>query len=242
MTAGEPTLYDRQGAVWWDDSVRWLRQLRKLVPGRLALFDAMVVDWRGLAVLDLGCGGGFMAEALARRGAAVTGVDPSGPALAAARHHASRGGLTIDYRPGVGEAVPVTSGAMDVVVCVDVLEHVDDLDRVLDEIRRVLKPGGLLLFDTVNRTRLATLVMVTCGERLLGLLPPGTHDPRRFVRPDALRRGLVARGFAVPPFVGFGPRGLDAQGDFTFGRLPTLAVLYLGQARAGLSGPSAAPP
>lgn len=230
--ASEPTLYDRHGPDWWDGSVRWLRQLRKLVPARLTLFDTVIDDWTDLEVLDLGCGGGFMAEALARRGASVTGVDPSGPALAAARRHAAASGLAIDYRLGTGEDVPVATGTMDVVVCVDVLEHVEELGRVLDEVRRVLKPGGLFLFDTVNRTRLATLVMVTLGETVLRLLPRGTHDPRRFVPPPALRRGLVDRGFAVPPFVGFGPRGLDAQGDFTFGRLPTLAVLYLGWARA----------
>ena len=230
--AREPGLYDRHGPDWWDGSTRWLRQLSKLVPARLALFDAVIDDWSGLEVLDLGCGGGFMAEALARRGACVTGVDPSGPALAAGRLHAAGADLAIDYRQGRGEAVPVATGTMDAVVCVDVLEHVDDLDRVLDEVRRVLKPGGLLLFDTINRTWLAALVMVTLGETVLGLLPRGTHDPSRFVRPDALRRGLVARGFEVPPFLGFGPRGLDARGDFIFGRLPTLAVLYLGQARA----------
>ena len=230
--ASESSLYDRHGPDWWDDSTRWLRQLRKLVPARLALFDAVIDDWSGLEVLDLGCGGGFMAEALARRGALVTGVDPSGPALAAARLHAAGAALAIDYRQGWGEAVPVATGTMDAVVCVDVLEHVDDLDRVLDEVRRVLKPDGLFLFDTINRTTLAALVMVTLGERVLKLLPQGTHDPRRFVPPDALRRELVARGFEVPPFLGFGPRGLDARGDFIFGRLPTLAVLYLGQARA----------
>ena len=232
MTEAEPSLYDRHGPNWWDGSTRWLRQLRKLVPARLALFDPMIGDWRGLHLLDLGCGGGFMAEELARRGASVTGIDPSSPALAAARRHAVEMGLAIDYRQGWGEQVPVAADTIDAVVCVDVLEHVDDLDRVLDEVRRVLKPGGLFLFDTVNRTRIASLVMITLAEKVLRILPPGTHDARRFVRPDAFRRALLARGFTVPCFVGFGPRRVDLQGDFTFGRVPTLAVLYLGQARA----------
>lgn len=232
MTDSGTSLYDRHGPDWWGGSTRWLRQLSKLVPARLAQFDPVVGDWRGLAVLDLGCGGGFMAEALALRGAAVMGVDPSEPALEAARRHAAEGSLSIAYRQGVGEAIPVATGSMDVVVCVDVLEHVDDLDRVLDEVRRVLKPGGLFLFDTVNRTWLATLVMVRFAETILRILPPGTHEPDRFVRPEDLRAALSARGFTVPPFVGFGPRGLDSRGDFTFGPLPTTAVLYLGQARA----------
>lgn len=231
MTRAEPDLYDRYGPGWWDGSTRWLRQLGKLVPARMALFDPMVGDWRGLRVLDLGCGGGFMAEALARRGASVTGVDPSAPALAAARRHAGEAGLAIDYQQGSGERVPVAAGAVDVVVCVDVLEHVDDLGQVLDEVRRVLRPGGLFLFDTINRTRLAGFVMVTMAERVLRILPPGTHDPGRFIAPDALRRGLLDRGFAVPPFLGFGPRGIDLRGDFAFGLVPILAVAYLGQAR-----------
>lgn len=226
------SLYDRHGSEWWSGSTRWLRQLSKLVPARLAHFDPVVGDWRGLAVLDLGCGGGFMAEALARRGATVTAVDPSEPALDAARRHAAEGALSITYRRGVGEAIPVETRSMDVVVCVDVLEHVDDLHRVLDEVLRVLKPGGLFLFDTVNRTWLATLVMIRLAETVLRILPPGSHEADRFVRPRDLRAALSARGFAVPPFVGFGPRGLDARGDFTFGRLPTTAVLYLGQAWA----------
>lgn len=232
MRGDGTTIYDRHGPEWWSGSTRWLRQLSKLVPARLALFDPVVGNWHGLAVLDLGCGGGFMAEALARRGAAVTGVDPSEPALDAARRHAAEGGLSIAYRRGFGEAIPAETRSMDVVVCVDVLEHVDDLDRVLDEVRRVLKPGGLFLFDTVNRTWLATVVMVFLAETVLRILPPGSHEPERFVRPRALRAALSARGFTVPPFIGFGPRGLDARGDFTFGRLPTTAVLYLGQARA----------
>ncbi len=233
MTASESNLYDRHGPDWWSGETRWLRQLSKLVPARLALFDPMVGRWQGLRVLDLGCGGGFMAEALVRRGAVVTGVDPSGPAIAAARRHAADTGLVVDYREGVGESIPVDTGTMDVVVCVDVLEHVEDLDRVLDEVRRVLRPGGSLLFDTVNRTWLADLVMITLAERLLRILPSGTHDPRRFIRPADLRRRLAARGFTVDDMVGFGPRGLDAKGDFTFGRVPTRAILYLGQAHAG---------
>ena len=232
MTTSDPDLYDRHGPGWWDGSTRWLRQLSKLVPARMALFDPMVGDWLGLEVLDLGCGGGFMAEALALRGASVTGVDPSDPALVAARRHAAKVALVIDYRQGSGERVPVADGAMDVVVCVDVLEHVEDLERVLDEVGRVLRPGGLFLFDTINRTRLASFVMITMAERVLRILPPGTHDPGRFIAPDALRRGLFVRGFTAPPFLGFGPRGIDLRGDFAFGRVPTMAVSYLGQGRA----------
>jgi len=228
----DQSIYRTHAPHWWDGSQRFLRVLHNLVPARLALFDGIVGAWRGTTVLDLGCGGGFMAEALARRGAAVIGVDPVAEVVAAAREHALLAGLAIDYRVGVGEAIPLADGSVDHVVCVDVLEHVADLDRVLDEIVRVLRPGGLFLFDTVNRTLLATLVVVHLGEGVLRLLPCGTHDPARFIRPAELRAKLVARGLHVGPFLGFGPRGLDRRLDLTFGRVPTTQIMYLGHARA----------
>lgn len=171
-----------------------------------------------------------MAEALARRGATVIGVDPSEPAIAAARAHARAEGLAIDYR--VGEAIPVPDSSVDCVVCVDVLEHVADLDRVLDEIARVLKPRALFLFDTINRTPLASLILVHLGESSLGPLPRGTHDPAKFIKPAELGSKLAQRGFDVGPMVGLGPRGLDRRLDFTFGRLPSVQIMYMGHALA----------
>lgn len=218
-------------ADWWGGDARWLRTLRNMAPARFAFFDPIVGDWTGKRVLDLGCGGGFMAEALHARGATAVGVDPSTGAVAAARRHAQASGLEIDYLVAKGEALPFAAAAFHIVVCVDVLEHVESLDRVLSEVRRVLRPGGLFLFDTINRTPLAAFVMVTLGEQALGLLPPGTHDPAMFIRPRDLAARLAACGFAVGPVAGFGPRGLDRRLDFTFGRLPTSAVQYLGQAR-----------
>ena len=176
-----------------------------------------------------------MAEALADRRAEVTGVDPSGEAIDAARRHAAARGLDIDYRVGAGEALPVDSQTFDIVVCVDVLEHVRDLERVIGEVRRVLRPGGLFLFDTINRTALASVVMVGVGEGVLRLLPRGTHDPSLFVAPARLRAILERNEFRVGPMAGFGPRGVDRRLDPTFGPLPTTAVQYLGSAR--LAGP-----
>ena len=126
-----------------------------------------------LAVLDLGCAGGFMAEALATRGATVTGIDPAAQAINAARAHAAEAGLEIQYDVGVGEELPYDDAAFDVVVCVDVLEHVEDLTKVLAEVARVLKPGGLFLFDTINRNRLSRFVTITVAEDILRLLPQG---------------------------------------------------------------------
>ena len=173
-----------------------------------------------------------MAEALSVRGATVTGIDPSEAAIAAARRHAEANGLEINYQVGSGESLPFANGVFDIVVCVDVLEHVEDLKRVLFEIRRVLRPHGIFLFDTINRTRMASFLMVTIGENVIGLLPPGTHDPALFIRPEELVRKLEAAGFEAGRFVGMGPRGLNRRFDFIFGLLPTMAIQYLGQARA----------
>jgi 2-polyprenyl-6-hydroxyphenyl methylase/3-demethylubiquinone-9 3-methyltransferase len=126
----------------------------------------------------------------------------------------------------------LADATFDVVVCVDVLEHVSDLDRVLREIRRVLRPGGVFLFDTINRNPLASFLMVSVAENVIRLLPRGTHDPKRFIRPNDLRDKLEAAGFEVRPFSGIGPSGLNRQFDITFGPLPTTAIQYLGQARA----------
>jgi len=223
------SIYD-VSADWWGEKTRWLRTLQNLVPARFAFFDPIVGDWRGKAVLDLGCGGGFMAEALSKRGADVTGIDPSESAIAAARRHAEANDLEIDYHPARGESLPFANDVFDIVVCVDVLEHVEDLQRVLFEVRRVLRPNGLFLFDTINRTRMASFLLVTIGENVIRLLPRGTHDPLLFIRPEELARKLEAAGFTVGRFAGLGPCGLNRRLDFTFGLLPTMAIQYLGQA------------
>ena len=223
------TIYDKEASAWWSGQTRWVRTLQNMVPGRLAWFDTFI-DWNGKSVLDLGCAGGFMAEALDERGATVIGIDPASEAIAAARSHAAANGRDITYDVGVGEALPYSDDSFDAVVCVDVLEHVDDLPKVLAEVARVLKPGGMFLFDTINRNPIARLATITVAEDILKLLPKGTHDPDMFIKPDELRRHLVSARFEVGKFTGLGPRGLNKSGDFTFGRLPGTAIIYMGTA------------
>ncbi|MGY6634279.1 MAG: bifunctional 2-polyprenyl-6-hydroxyphenol methylase/3-demethylubiquinol 3-O-methyltransferase UbiG [Alkalilacustris sp.] len=230
------TIYDAVADRWWSDDVRWVRTLRNMVPGRLSWFDRHI-DWQGRAVLDLGCAGGFMAEALAGRGARVTGIDPAADAVGAARTHAAAGGLDIAYDIGVGEALPYGDATFDAVVCVDVLEHVADLGRVLDEVARVLRPGGLFLFDTINRNPVSRLATITLAEDVLRLLPRGTHDPALFITPTELRAALAAAGLEAGRFTGLGPRGITRRGDLTFGRLPLTTVIYMGTARKPASDP-----
>jgi 2-polyprenyl-6-hydroxyphenyl methylase / 3-demethylubiquinone-9 3-methyltransferase len=224
------TIYDTVADRWWSDDIRWVRTLKNLVPGRLAWFDRQI-DWPGKAVLDLGCAGGFMAEALAARGAHVTGIDPAAGAIAAARAHAHAQGLRIGYDVGVGEALPYGDASFDAVVCVDVLEHVADLTKVMAEVARTLRPGGLFLFDTINRNPVARLATITIAEDLLRLLPRGTHDPAMFIKPRELRRALTNAGLVPGPFTGLGPRGINRRFDLTFGRLPLTTILYMGTAR-----------
>lgn len=222
-------IYDEVAANWWSDDIRWVRTLKNLVPGRLAWFDRHI-DWSGKDILDLGCAGGFMAEAMAGRGASVTGIDPAAQAIEAARVHAAASGLAIHYDVGVGEALPYQDGRFDAVVCVDVLEHVADLGLVLAEVARVLCPGGVFFYDTINRNPIARLATITVAEDLLGLLPQGTHDPRMFITPVELNSALDAAGLVAGPQTGLGPRGINRRGDFTFGPLPLKTVIYMGRA------------
>ena len=223
------TIYDTYADKWWSDDIRWVRTLKNLVPGRLKHFDTLI-DWQGKDVLDLGCAGGFMAEALSKRGAQVTGIDPASDAITAARQHAQAEGLRIAYDVGVGEALPYDAAGFDAVVCVDVLEHVTDLQKVMFEVARVLRPGGLFLFDTINRNPLARLATITVAEDILRLLPRGTHDPAMFIKPAELRTAMGAAGLVPSRFTGLGPRGVNRRLDLTFGPLPLTAILYMGHA------------
>lgn len=222
-------IYDEVAEDWWSDDVRWIRTLKNLVPARLGWFGRHI-DWAGKRVLDLGCAGGFMTEAIAERGARVTGIDPAEEAIAAARLHAQDAGLSVNYDVGVGEDLPYPAHNFDAVVCVDVLEHVADLQQVITEVARVLKPGGRFLFDTINRNPVARFATITLAEDLLRLLPRGTHDPDKYIRPDELAAALVDAGLEPGPMTGLGPRGLNRRGDLVFGSLPLTAILYMGVA------------
>jgi 2-polyprenyl-6-hydroxyphenyl methylase/3-demethylubiquinone-9 3-methyltransferase len=230
-TPNDLQIYDDFADAWWDGSTRWIRTLANMVPARLRYFEQHVPGWDGLDVLDVGCAGGFLTEELSRKGAKVSGIDPADRAIAAAQAHAESEGLNIDYRVGTGESLPWPDRSFDAVTCVDVLEHVSSVDKVISEVVRVLRPGGWFLFDTISRNPLASFLVVTMAERVLGLLPRGAHDPDLFIRPAELKGKLVPHNFAVRPFRGLGPTGVNCRGDLTFGVLPFKLVIYLGAAR-----------
>ncbi len=223
-------IYNDVADNWWSDDIRWVRTLKNLVPGRLKWFDKHT-DWQGKTVLDLGCAGGFMAEAIARKGGRVTGIDPAQDAIEAAKHHAADSDLDITYDVGVGEEMPYPDDSFDIVVCVDVLEHVRDLTQVLAEVARVLKPGGKFLYDTINRNPFARIAAITIAEDMLRLLPKGTHDPAMFIKPHELRTAMKNAGLVCGPQTGLGPRGMNSRMDLTFGPLPFKTVIYMGTAQ-----------
>ena len=158
----------------------------------------------------------------------MTGIDPASDAIEAAKSRATLVGQAIRYDIGVGEALPYEDEAFDAVVCVDVLEHVRDLTKVTAEIARVLRPGGIFLYDTINRNLVSRLATITVAENILGLLPRGTHDPELFIKPKELVSELTNTGLVAGPQAGLGPRGINRKGDFVFGPLPLKSVIYMG--------------
>jgi len=230
MEIAESSVQDGYAEVWWEGSHYFLRMLANQVRARMLYFDRIDPKWEGLDTLDLGCGGGFLSEALANRGARVVGIDPWFAVLRVARAHSLTSKLNIQYVASAGESLPLDDNCMDRVVCVDTLEHVLDLKKVLAEVYRVLRPGGVFFFDTVNRNWLARILVVTLLEDIVRIMPRGVHDPNKFIRPRELQEELSALGFRVAPMVGMGPVRINHKLEPVFGLLPTNAIMYLGHA------------
>jgi 2-polyprenyl-6-hydroxyphenyl methylase/3-demethylubiquinone-9 3-methyltransferase len=185
---------------WWDAEGEF-RPLHQINPLRLDWIDAQA-RLTGKAVLDVGCGGGILAEAMARRGADVLGIDLSVKPLRVAQLHAMESGLDrLRYREVAAEALAAEApGSFDVVTCMEMLEHVPEPASVVRACATLVKPGGWVFFSTINRNPKAWLLAVVGAEHVLKLLPKGTHEYQRFIRPSELGRfcresGLVAQGF-----------------------------------------------
>ena len=190
--------FQQHGSAFWDVQGPY-RTLHQINPARLQFVERFVV-LSGLRVLDVGCGGGILSEALAERGASVLGIDLAESALQAAEAH--RAGQAVEYRLESSRETAARGEVFDVVTCMEMLEHVADPAAVLRDIHALLKPGGWAFFSTINRTLKARLGAVYAAEYLLHLVPQGTHQYDWFIKPAELSRMAERAGLAPVAFCG----------------------------------------
>lgn len=193
IDAGEIARFSAMAEIWWDRNGEF-KALHDINPVRLAyVCDRAGVD--GKQVLDVGCGGGLLSEALAACGGRVTGIDMAEASLAVARVHTQTSGLAIDYRRTTAEAhAEEKPGHYDVVVCMELLEHVPRPASVIDACARLVRPGGDLFFATVNRSWLSWLLVIVAAEYIMGIVRKGTHEYGKLVRPEELKQWGAAAG------------------------------------------------
>lgn len=201
--------YHEVGDSWWDANGP-LRALHDMNPIRVSYFDeaaraALGEDRSRVRVLDIGCGGGLASERMAALGYRVTGVDLSEGSIETARRHAKASGVAVDYRIGSAFELPAADGSTDLVVISDVLEHLHDLPLATAEMARVLRPDGLVVFDTINRTVASYVKAIVLSEKILKIVYPGTHNWRMFIRPDELRTVFADHGLTVTDTQGLEP-------------------------------------
>jgi 2-polyprenyl-6-hydroxyphenyl methylase/3-demethylubiquinone-9 3-methyltransferase len=182
---------------WWDPQSEF-RPLHQINPLRLEWIDRHA-GLRGSRVVDIGCGGGILADSMARRGASVLGIDLAGKALKVAQLHALEAGTErIDYREIAAEALAAEApGSFDVVTCMEMLEHVPDPASVVRACATLVKPGGWVFFSTINRNPKAFLFAIVGAEHVLQLLPKGTHAYARFIRPSELAQWCRNEGLEL---------------------------------------------
>ncbi len=193
--------FDRLAHRWWDPQGEF-RPLHEINPLRLDWIDRRA-SLAGKAVLDVGCGGGILTEAMARRGARVTGIDLADKPLRVAELHRQESGLPVAYEKVAAEDLAARSPqAFDVVTCMELLEHVPEPSSLVAACTRLVRPGGLVFFSTINRNPKAYLLAVIGAEYVLGLLPKGTHDYRRFVKPSELAAWCRASGLRGEELIG----------------------------------------
>ena len=208
----EVARFERIAKEWWDPKGP-MAPLHRFNPVRLAYIrdaasarfgrdprSARSLD--GLTILDVGCGGGVLSEPLARLGARVTGLDPAPTNVTVARLHAGQAGLTVDYRGETVEAVAERGERFDLVLAMEVVEHVTDVRAFTAACARAVAPGGLLVMATLNRTLRAFALAIVGAEYVLGWLPRGTHQWEKFVTPEELTAAIEAGGMRVSDLAG----------------------------------------
>ncbi len=205
--------FERMAAEWWDPEGKF-KPLHMLNPCRLEYVAAQVaaefgrdrradLPFAGLRLLDIGCGGGLLCEPMARLGAAVTGVDAAARNIPVARLHAAQSGLAIDYRVGTAEELLSAGERFDVVLNMEVVEHVPDPAAYLGACAGLLNPGGLMLTSTTNRNARSFALAIVGAEWVMRWLPKGTHEWRKFITPDELEALLAGAGLEPVDRKGF---------------------------------------
>ncbi len=214
MSQSDSTLDEREverfralAAKWWDPEGEFaplhaigperLRFLREQLVRHFARDGNAARPLEGLRIADIGCGGGLVSEPLARLGASVTGIDPAEENVAAARGHAADSGLEIDYRAARVEDLAAEGAQFDAVIALEVVEHVPDVPAFIGVCAQVLRPGGMMLLSTINRTARAFALAIVGAEYVLRWLPRGTHQWDRFVTPEELSDALRGSGLRV---------------------------------------------
>jgi 2-polyprenyl-6-hydroxyphenyl methylase/3-demethylubiquinone-9 3-methyltransferase len=208
----EVARFSALAAEWWDENGKF-RPLHKFNPVRLAYIREIALarfgrdgklrrPFEGLRLLDIGCGGGLLSEPMARLGFAVVGADASEKNVKTAATHAAEQGLAIDYRATTAEALAAAGERFDVILNMEVIEHVADKALFMTSCAAMLKPGGIMIVATLNRTMKAWALAIVGAEYVLGWLPRGTHDWAKFVTPGELRDALTSGGLTVEGLAG----------------------------------------
>lgn len=194
-------IYERLAATWWDERGSFAATLHGVNELRLAhLAEVYGGDMRGIVAVDLGCGGGLLAEPMARQGATVIGVDASPASIEVARRH-GEGIASLRYEVGDARAPGLPDGCADLVTCADLLEHVEGWPEAVRAAAGLLRVGGRLYVSTLNRTLASRLLAVHLAEGLR-LIPPGTHDPDRLIRPQELQAAAMSAGLRCERILG----------------------------------------
>ena len=204
--------YDSDGDTWWQpDSPLYLIH-SSVNPARISylkrkLLAGLNMDPAGKKALEVGCGGGFLCEEIARMGFNVTGIDPAKKSIESAENHAKSSGLNIRYELGSGEALPYQDNTFDIVFCCDVLEHVQNVQKVISEISRVLTPGGTFFYDTFNRTLFSKLAAINISQawKRWAFAPPNLHVWEMFIKPRELGEILAANSLVSKEHTGLMP-------------------------------------
>ena len=208
INAQEIEHFAKDSAHWWDESGPFAI-LHRLNPVRMEYLISQIGAVKGKAILDIGCGGGLVCEPLARLRAKVTGLDADAQAIEAAQAHAAEMGLKITYK---NEAIEAHSGRYDVVLALEILEHVNDPASFLRDAAACLKPGGVLIASTLNRTAKSFALGIVAAEYIMGYVPRGTHEWKKFIKPSELSRWMRQSGLNAQNVTGLTLNPLS--GDF----------------------------